>query len=251
MSNVQTNCSLADARADGRRLAILGFHKIGDAAPGGWETWFYIPEATFIAQLSYLRENDWRVLDLAAFLRALAEPEHLPRRAALLTFDDGYRSVLKVALPCLRHFEYPAVLFVPTDFIGGHNTFDAGAEPDEAICDWDELRELQQRGVSIQSHGVGHRAFSRLTAAEQAEELVKSREVLEARLGNSVAVFSYPYGDGGTDAVWARAALERAGYRAACLYGGGPNAWPAADPYRLTRLAMGPDTDLGAELEAG
>jgi hypothetical protein len=32
------------------------------------------------------------------------------------------------------------------------------------------------------------------------------------------------------------------------LYGGGPNRLPAADPYRLTRLAVGPDTDLQAEL---
>jgi hypothetical protein len=32
------------------------------------------------------------------------------------------------------------------------------------------------------------------------------------------------------------------------LYGGGPAHLPAADPYRLTRLAVGPDTDLQAEL---
>lgn len=39
-----------------------------------------------------------------------------------------------------------------------------------------------------------------------------------------------------------------AGYRAACLYGGGPSPIPPADAYFLPRLAMGPDTDLRALL---
>ena len=34
--------------------------------------------------------------------------------AALVTFDDGYRSTLTVALPCLRQFDCPAALFLPT-----------------------------------------------------------------------------------------------------------------------------------------
>ncbi len=42
--------------------------------------------------------------------------------------------------------------------------------------------------------------------------------------------------------------LKRVGYRAACLYGGGPTRLPAADHYRLARLAVGPDTDLQEEL---
>ena len=32
-----------------RTLAMLAYHKIGAPAPGGWETWNYIPEETFAA----------------------------------------------------------------------------------------------------------------------------------------------------------------------------------------------------------
>jgi hypothetical protein len=42
--------------------------------------------------------------------------------------------------------------------------------------------------------------------------------------------------------------LSRAGYRAACLYGGGVQLLPAEHPYELVRIAMGPDTDLNSEL---
>ena len=228
---------------NGRTLAILGFHKIGPDT-GGWETWFYVPQATFVGYLEYLKDNGWRVLDVAAFLRGLVEPDSLPERAAMITFDDGYRSILDYGLPELRRFGYPAVMFVPTAFIGGHNDFDADNEPEEAICGWQDLRELERCGVSVQSHGVSHRSFSALSAAEQEQEILRSRAALEDGLGKPVEVFSYAYGDCGPEPKAAQSMLERGGYRAACLYGGRPLRVPVADPYRLDRLAVGPDTDL-------
>jgi peptidoglycan/xylan/chitin deacetylase (PgdA/CDA1 family) len=238
----------ADTHTGDRSLAILGYHKVGAPSTGAWETWFYVPEATFWNQLSFLRDNGWQVIDLATLVRSLAGPAELPERAALITFDDGYRSVLEVALPCLRWFGYPAVQFVPTNFIGGRNWFDGGGEPEEPICDWDELRELERSGVSVQAHSASHRHFSELRPAELEQELRQSKVALEDGLGRPVEVFAFPYGDDGVDPQATGRALRRLGYRAACLYKGGPNRVPIANPYRLTRLAMGPDTDLRAEL---
>jgi len=230
-----------------KRLAILGFHKIGDS-PADWDSWFYIPERTFAGHLSCLKDEGWPVIDLEAFLRGLGAPETLPERSALLTFDDGYRSIREVALPWLVRFGYPGVMFVPTDFIGGFNSFDGSNEPEEPICDWAELCELQRRGVSIQSHAASHRPFSKLDPAEQEREIVQSKAVLEAQLGAAVEVLAYPYGDPGADPGRLQLALKHAGYRAAFLYGGGLARLPAEDPYVLPRVAMGPDTDLKAEL---
>src|SRR5262249_49151153 len=92
-------------------------------------------------------------------------------------------------------------------------------------------------------------ALSEITLSEQEDEVVRSKAILEAKLGQTVEVFSYPYGDAGVDPENTQRLLQRAGYRAACLYGGGPHQAPLAQPYRLERLAMGPDTDLQAELE--
>src|SRR2546423_5803851 len=122
-------------------VAMLAYHKIGDPPPGGWETWFYVPEETFAAHLRYLSGSGWAVIDSQEFLRGLGRPECLPAKAAMLTFDDGYRSNLHVAVPWLRRFGYAGMVFVPTAFIGGRNSFDDGVEPEEAICDWEELRE--------------------------------------------------------------------------------------------------------------
>lgn len=225
------------------RIAVLGYHKVGPPGPGAWETWYYIPEDVFAEHLTVLREGGWQPVDGATFLRGLAEPGTLPERAALITFDDGFRSVLDIALPWLERFGFPGVLFVPTDFVGRTNLFDS--EPEEPLCDWDELRELQRRGIAVESHAASHRKFSELTPSQRALELEGSKAALEAGLGRAVQLFAYPYGDDGGAAPQVR----EAGYHAAFGYGGGPISLPAEDPYLIERLAMGPDSDLGAMLD--
>jgi peptidoglycan/xylan/chitin deacetylase (PgdA/CDA1 family) len=236
-----------------KTLAILGYHKIGPPSSGGWETWYYIPEPIFAAQLAFLRDGGWTVLGLDAFLRGLEQPELLPPRSALITFDDGYRSTLGPARSCLQAFGYPAVIFVPTAFIGGTNGWDDGIEPAEPICDWADLGELERSSIAVQSHGASHRAFSTLGPEELEAELNGSRACLEAGLNRPVELFSFPYGDEGGEPQATAAALARAGYRAACRYGGagaGLNRLPGAEPFRLRRISMGPETDLARRLES-
>lgn len=228
-------------------VAVLGFHKVGEPPAGGWPSWFYVPEDTFMGFLQQLQDTGWTVIDATTFVHGLVHPDTLPARSALITFDDGSRSVREVALPCLRRFSCPAVLFVPTHFIGGQNTFDAGLEPVEDLCDWSDLRALQASDVSIQSHTVTHRRLSELTPVEQEHELRTSKAVLEEGLGRPVTLIAYPYGD----APHATQPLQTAGFHAGFLYGGGPFRWPPTPPavFGLPRLAMGPDTDLRAELD--
>lgn len=233
------------------KLAILSFHKIGEPPRGRRATWFYIPEETLIRQLTYLATHGWPVIDHSRFVKGLENPETLPPRSALITFDDGYRSMRTVTLPLLRRFGFSAILFVPTNYIGGRNTFDSRSEPEEPICDWEDLKELESGGVSIQPHGASHRHFTEMDLEQQKEELLSSKAALEERLGSRADVFAFPYGDDGRDAQALRGELAQAGYRAACLYRGGPISFPVTNPYRLPRLAMGPDTDLERALEKG
>ena len=168
----------------------------------------------------------------------------MPPRAALLTFDDGYKSMLRVASRALSEFGYPSMAFIPTQFVGGYNDWDRGREPLEEICDWDGLHELERLGCSIQSHGVRHKSFSRLRPNEQQEELYESKRVLEEKLDKPVEMFAYPYGLVGRDRSALSALLERNGYRAACLFPGGISKLPSANNYFLPRVDMFPHSDL-------
>jgi peptidoglycan/xylan/chitin deacetylase (PgdA/CDA1 family) len=95
-------------------------------------------------------------------LAALAREHVLPRRAVLVTFDDGYRDFLELAWPVLKREHVPAVLFVPTAFV----------DNPERIFWWDALWQLLTRtsrdrvalpgaGTTIQLDHADHLALVR------------------------------------------------------------------------------------------
>jgi peptidoglycan/xylan/chitin deacetylase (PgdA/CDA1 family) len=101
---------------------VLVYHRVAD--PGGLYGDPHVLSATptaFDAQIRFLARHYAPVSAdqvIAAFRGAA-----LPRRAVLVTFDDGYRDFLTEAWPVLRRYGVPAVLFVPTAFPGAGRPF--------------------------------------------------------------------------------------------------------------------------------
>ncbi|MFD0980281.1 polysaccharide deacetylase family protein [Tropicimonas aquimaris] len=231
-----------------RKLAVLAFHKIGAPSDPNWPTWNYIPTNVFRRMLGVVDTSPWEPVDAARFRQGLDDPDNMPERALLITFDDGYLSTLTEATPCLQAFGFPAVVFVPTRYVGGTNSFDNGVEPEERMCGWADLVELARRGVEVQGHTVSHPHLSSLASDQQERELTESRDLLSERLGAVVDLLAYPYGDDDS-ARLSSDRLARMGYRAAFLYGGGIAPVPLKDPFRIPRFALGPDSDLAEMLK--
>jgi peptidoglycan/xylan/chitin deacetylase (PgdA/CDA1 family) len=230
-------------------ILVLAYHRIGDPPPGEWNDWFYVSEGTFAEHLRLLDEDGWTFIDLPRLLTGMDEPGIVPPRSVLITFDDADETLLTGGLPQLACQHISAVVFVPTDFVGADNDFDGGDQPPERLCSWDELRELTLHRISIQAHSASHRSFAELSRPQAYRELQRSKHVLEDRLGRPVEAFAYPFGDMGRDPPSIEKMLVELGYRAGFLYGG-RCPWPLArfQRFRLARLAVGRDTDLGAEL---
>src|SRR5690242_5117185 len=106
-------------------VAILSYHKIGEPPASGWDTWYYVSRARFREQLLTLQRLGWKAIDAEASLAALDDPEQLRQPSALITFDDGYRSLVREAVPVLEELGFPGVVFVPTSYVGATNSFDA------------------------------------------------------------------------------------------------------------------------------
>jgi peptidoglycan/xylan/chitin deacetylase (PgdA/CDA1 family) len=226
------------------RLAILGYHHIGEPSHGQARTRWYLSEKAFEEHLSYLRDSGWNVVAVDTFLQGVTQPEVFPAKPVLITFDDCHRSLRDVALRLLQPFGYPALAFAPTDFIGAHNTYDIDCAPQEPLCSWQDLQELEAAGVSIQSHSATHRGLSWLEADEQEEELRRSKKTLEEHLSKRVDVFAFPYGDDKVAPLELERLFRKTNYRAACLFGGGTNPLPLTNPYRLERIAIESTSDL-------
>jgi peptidoglycan/xylan/chitin deacetylase (PgdA/CDA1 family) len=91
---------------------ILLFHNVNDDQ----EPYFTgLPVETFRAQAEMLARH-WTVLPLGELVQLAARNE-LPRRAAAITFDDGYRDNHDNAFPILADLGLPATIFLATGVI--------------------------------------------------------------------------------------------------------------------------------------
>jgi peptidoglycan/xylan/chitin deacetylase (PgdA/CDA1 family) len=114
-----TGLSALARRLNGRRAVIAMYHGFTDRrAHDGIANheWKHLPAEEFRAQLSFLARH-YDIVPLDALVRACAAGGPLPARAAVITIDDGYRSVYEIAYPILREFRAPAAVFLATGFV--------------------------------------------------------------------------------------------------------------------------------------
>jgi len=106
---------------------LLRYHRVADleADPHG----IAVTPRHFSEQLDVLRCH-YTPLALTALGEAL-ERGTLPRRGAVITFDDGYADNLTTAAPLLERADLPATIFVTTGYMGQHGE-----------CWWDTLERV-------------------------------------------------------------------------------------------------------------
>jgi len=68
--------------------------------------------------LEHVRRSGIDIVTIDEMHRRLSERD-LSRRFACFTFDDGYRDNRDYALPVMREYDAPLVVYVPSDFAGG------------------------------------------------------------------------------------------------------------------------------------
>jgi hypothetical protein len=96
-----------------RRLLILGYHGVSLGDEHEWDPFLYISPASFDRHLEILHRTGCRVLPLDEAIERLYRGD-LPDRAVCLTFDDGYFNFLVRAYPRLRHYRFPATVYLNT-----------------------------------------------------------------------------------------------------------------------------------------
>jgi peptidoglycan/xylan/chitin deacetylase (PgdA/CDA1 family) len=93
------------------RAVIILFHEIQQDCRSELMTGTSV--SLFEYSLSWLQREGWSIVSLDECLEKLASNDR-SRRYAVLTFDDGYRDNVSVALPILERHNAPFMMYVPT-----------------------------------------------------------------------------------------------------------------------------------------
>jgi peptidoglycan/xylan/chitin deacetylase (PgdA/CDA1 family) len=218
-----------------RGLPVFMYHSIGDAPSGARDPFLYVSKARFEEQLAMLAGRGF----IPGSLDDVAGREKNPDRKVVITFDDGYRNVLKNGLDALAKHQFKAVQYLVAGMIGTRNEWDVkhGNVP-EALMDAGEIREWLAAGQEIGSHSLTHANLATATEAEAREQIMGSKKKLEDTFGVAVRHFAYPGGK------WSAMSLDlvgEAGYATACTTAFGVNTaqTPRLELKRISSLSEG------------
>jgi peptidoglycan/xylan/chitin deacetylase (PgdA/CDA1 family) len=212
---------------------VLCYHGVSE----GWPADFSISPGRLADQVRWFVGRGFRPATFTDAITGRAEGDTL-----VVTFDDAYRSVGRLARPLLDELGVPATVFVPTAFAGavaprpweGVDVWiDTEWGGEVAVMDWPELRELAEAGWEVGSHTRTHPRLPELGDAELAREIADSREETARGMDRPCRSLAYPYGafDGRV-----AGATRAAGYEAACGLLPGPVS--ARDPLRVPRISV-------------
>ena len=137
----------------------------------------------FKEQLKIIENENIQFIDPKNFEENLTQNKK--ERKILLTIDDGLLSFYKNAWPILKERKIPFILFVNTREVGSFN-----------YMNWDQILELHNTDhVEIGNHSHSHEYLVDESPELIKNDILKSIEIFNEKLGTNSAFFSYPFGE--------------------------------------------------------
>ena len=165
--------------AAGSKILVLNYHQINNSF-----TPLAVPVNDFDAQMSYLSEQGYVTITPDELAEGLEGNLNLPEKPVLITFDDGYIDNYTNAFPILKKYGFRATIFIIPGFTSQNPKY----------MTWEQLKEMEQNGIVMQSHTLNHKALEELPDDEIRSELLNSKLILEEQLGHEINFLAYPTG---------------------------------------------------------
>ncbi|KAA0911104.1 poly-beta-1,6-N-acetyl-D-glucosamine N-deacetylase PgaB [Pusillimonas sp. ANT_WB101] len=143
------------ATAPPNTFRALAYHEVEDDAPD--QRFMSVTSSKLREQFAWLKANDYHPISIDQILAAKQGGKQLPKKAILLSFDDGYRSFYTTVFPLLKSYDWPAVLApvgawidTPADQTVAYGD---NKRPRDQFLTWKEIAEMSRSGlVEVGSH---------------------------------------------------------------------------------------------------
>ena len=137
----------------------------------------------FKEQIKIIQNEGIRFIHPESFKENLSQNKK--ERKILLTIDDGLLSFYQNAWPILKEKKIPFILFINTREVGSFN-----------YMNWDQILELHNADhVEIGNHSHSHEYLVDESPKIIKDDILKSIEIFNEKLGRNSNFFSYPFGE--------------------------------------------------------
>ena len=140
----------------------------------------------FKAHILELKKGQYNVRPLSEIIDSINSGKRLRDRTIGLSVDDAFRSFYDVAWPLLKAEKMPVTLFVSTDVVDRQAS---------GYMTWDQIREVQNDGVTVGSQTKSHKHLPLLPIGDVKMEIDRANNRLATELGIKPSLLAYPYGE--------------------------------------------------------
>ncbi len=165
--------------------------------PPGKEERGTIDLNTFLHQLGWLKRLGVKFIPMKMLKSWLLGQTTIPKRSAVLTFDDALTSIADHVFPHLQQQKIPITIFVIAGIMGRESHFSIrNATPHRRHLDLAQLKALLNTGlVEIGAHGYQHLNFTKIDNDKLWQEVHRAKALLEESLDVTVPYLAYPWGN--------------------------------------------------------
>jgi peptidoglycan/xylan/chitin deacetylase (PgdA/CDA1 family) len=217
---------LVRGRARGSEaVAILMYHVILPAPSDAPYPGLYVTPSLFAAQMHALAAAGYHAVTLNEVWDNWRYGTPLPPgKPIVVSFDNGYESQYREALPVMRSLGW----------VGVENLQLSGLPPSQGGLSERQVRGLVCAGWELDTQGYSHADLPALTPSELTFQVATARRRIRALYHVAADWFCYPSGQYDAAVI---AAVRAAGFRGSTTVVPGW-ASPGEDPYRLPRLRV-------------
>lgn len=215
-------------------ITILMYHQVGHFKNPKLHRPVYCDVGRFRRQMAWLYWSGYNVISLDDAYACLFQGKSIPKKAIVLTFDDGCENFREYAWPILKKYQFPVTVFLVAGLLGKTTEWMNDVSEKASLMNEDVIRELQKEGVHFGSHTMNHARLASCELDVARNEIISSKAKLEDLLGKPVTDFCYPYGSYNESVA---EIVAKAGYRLGltCIRGA---ANYAKNPFEIPRKAI-------------
>jgi peptidoglycan/xylan/chitin deacetylase (PgdA/CDA1 family) len=146
----------------GSQIVIIAYHRITSVESTSPPS---ISSELFEKQISFLKKN-FQLISLDSLSELLRTHERTPKKAAIITFDDGYKDVFINAYPILKKHDVSATIFLTTGYIDAPGMFW-----------WEEVKNCIK---NTSTNKISLRSIGELSLTSKLDKIRAERGIIDA-----------------------------------------------------------------------
>ena len=212
------------------KIAVLTYHDVVETIEDDPNTTVNISKEKFESQIKWLKKHGYKSITMDEFYEWKKGNKKLPRKSVLITFDDGWKNYLKIALPILEKYDMSSSVFVVFKY-----SENCTLRNEDIYLNLDDLKEISDNHKLSKILSHSYNLHEKDTADSNDYELYDEDIKKVSEFYSNIKYYAYPFGHRNDNYI---KALKDNNYKLAFTFGPYDFATKENNDYEIPRMGL-------------